>query len=58
MMFFALLQNDVDCFTINDVMFVLHVPKGHIIAKGNIMREACIICSVEQTSFKETVFEL
>jgi len=47
------LRNDVDRFAINDVMFALHVPQAHIIAEGNIMCEARIICPAGQTSLKK-----
>ena len=37
----------------NDAMFALTCPQAHIIAAGNIMCEARIICPSGQTSLKK-----
>ena len=37
----------------NDVMFALTCPQAHIIAAGNIMCEAHIICPSGKTSLKK-----
>ena len=38
------LRNDADRCAIHDAMFANHVPQARIIAAGNIMYEAHIIC--------------
>ena len=42
----------------NDAMFALMCPQAHIIAAGNIMCGAHIICPVGQTSFKNAAQSL